>query len=499
MVSAPKPLPPLIYRSPWKRFLQYELFAAGMLGIACVAALICANTPGLAEGYHAVRTLPITFSAGPLSVSMPLQQWINDVLMCSFFFLVGLQIKYELSVGLLRSPRNAALPIVGALGGMVVPMAIYLAINSFSAAPDLEGRTPGWPVPMSTDIAFVAGCMSVMRHRLSPALMVFMITLAIVDDLGAVAVIGAIQLESLRFGWFLPGGLLVALAWFLGRLGVHSALFFLVLGGFVWACFVLAGIHATVAGVFMAFAVPMRSQCASPLFVERVLRLLEYFRASKTHPEPNLVNGEEQVLVRSIVRECFYVESALQRILYGLEPFCALLVLPAFAFFNSGVSLPAGALLEIFQQPVTLGVFLGLFLGKQAGITLFCWLATLVGLARLPEGVSFRQLWALAWLGGVGFTMALFLTEVAFSGPALDHLPIRVENGETHEAPDEPHATASGEHEDAPRPLPYNEESKAGVFLASLLSGLVGMLLLRFLCPRLDGEGPPGEESQPAH
>jgi NhaA family Na+:H+ antiporter len=479
--------PPLFYRSPWKRFLQYELLAAGMLAFAAVAAVIIANLPASAPAYHALRTLPISVNVGPLHVAMPLQQWINDVLMCTFFFLVGLQIKYELIVGRLKSPRAASLPILGALGGMLIPIGIYLLINLWYPNGDATERIPGWAIPMSTDIAFVAGCMSLMRRRVPPGLFVFMITLAIVDDLGAVAVIGAMHMESLRMAWFLPGIALVLVAWQLGRWGIQSALFFLALGGVVWACFILSGVHATVAGVFMAFAIPMRSQCSAQTYLDRTARLLDHFKAAGDPPAPTLVSEHEQVIVRSVVRECFYVESALQRILYGLEPFCALLVLPVFAFFNSGLSIDWGNFGHLLVQPVTIGVFLGLFVGKQAGISLFCWVEVKLRAAQLPEGVRFRQLWALSWLGGVGFTMALFLSELAFAGLGPGHLPIQYDYDT---APMAHVAAADHAPETAPHPAPadagivHNEEAKTGIFLSSLISALAGIFMLLLFSPR---------------
>lgn len=480
--------PPLFYRSPWKRFLQYELLAAGMLLFAALAALIIANVPATASLYHALRTMPIAVHIGPLHVAMSLQLWINDVLMCTFFFLVGLQIKYELIVGRLKSPRAAALPILGALGGMLVPIALYVLINLWHPGPDATSRITGWAIPMSTDIAFVAGCMSLMRRRVPPGLFVFMITLAIVDDLGAVAVIGAMHMDSLQMGWFIPGAALVLLAWQLGRFGVQSALFFLALGGLVWACFILSGIHATVAGVFMAFAIPMRSQCDGPLFLDRTTRLLNHFRAETDPPAPHLVSEHEQVIVRSVVRECFYVESALQRILYGLEPFCALLVLPVFAFFNSGLSIAGDSLGHLLVQPVTIGVFLGLFLGKQAGISLFAVVAVKLGAARLPEGVRFRQLWALSWLGGVGFTMALFLSELAFTAGGPHHFPIQVDGFSSHAVQEEAMPADPAPallHADADM-VRHNEEAKAGIFLSSFISALAGIIALCLVSPRVE-------------
>lgn len=469
-------LPPLSYRSPWKRFLQYELVAAGALALASFAGLFAANVPALAPLFHAIREFPIIVSLGPLQIAMTFQEWTNNVLMCMFFFLIGLQIKYEVLVGRLRSPKAAALPIIAACGGMVFPILMYLAVIMFYNRPDAHASLAGWAIPMSTDIAFVAGCMSLLRRRVPRGLYIFMVTLAIVDDLGAVIVIGAMHFESLQLAWFVPGVGLIVAAWLLGRQGVQSALFFFALGGLVWVCFTLSGIHATVAGVLMAFAIPLRSKSLADTYLERMGKLLTLFRAADNPKEPLLVNEQEQVIVRSIARECFYVESALQRILYSLEPFCALLVLPLFAFLNSGLEIPWSGLAHNLAQPVTVGVFLGLLLGKQFGISLMSWCATAAGLARFPEGVRFRQIWALSWLGGIGFTMALFLSELAFASHAARQSPIRMDDPATAQV-------QAAELPGAAHLDRYNEEAKTGIFLASGLSGIVGLSLLLLLSP----------------
>lgn len=483
--AVPKP-PPLYYRSPWKKITQYELVAAGVLAVSSFTALAIANIPLLAPYFHALRTLPITVSLGPLHIAMPLQQWVNDVLMCSFFFMVGLQIKYELLAGRLRSPRAAALPILGAFGGMIVPILTFVVVNKFFAGNEDPTRMTGWAIPMSTDIAFAAGCMSLLRRRVPPGLYVFLITLAIVDDLGAVAVIGVMHLESLRLAWFVPGLGIIVLAWMIGRAGIQSATFFLALGGMVWACFVMSGIHATVAGVLMAIAIPMRSQCLAEDFLDRTGQLLQSFRDAGRTSETELVNNQEQVVVRSLVRECFYVESALQRILYGLEPFCSLVVLPVFAFVNSGLTFDWANMSDLLRQPVTIGVLLGLLFGKQLGITLFCWISSLLGAAQLPEGVKLRQLWALSWLGGIGFTMALFLSELAYTSSAMHEIPITV-------GPEMPVAALAHTpvYEEDSALATHNEEAKTGIFLASGMSAGIGLALLLLLCPRVEENGAP--------
>lgn len=473
-----KPLPPLLYVSRWKRFVQYELWAAVVLATAAVSALVIANIPALASHYHALRLMEITLSAGSLTATMSLQQWINDLLMCTFFFMAGLQIKYEFNAGHLTNPRTAMLPILGACGGMVLPILCFVVVNWFSDAEDLSSRMSGWAIPMSTDIAFVAGCMSVVRRRIPSALYIFLITLAVVDDMGAILVIALTNTGSLHAEWFVPGVALAWLAWLLGRYGVQSAIFFLSLGAVVWVCFVLSGVHATVAGVLMAFTIPMHSQYPARSFIDRIEELTERFRRAGSPTTPGLVNTDQQTVVRSVVRECFYVESALQRILYSLEPFTVLAVLPLFAFFNSGLTLDWPNLPHHLIQPVTVGVFLGLVVGKQGGITLACWLAIKSGLATLPREIRFRQLWALSWLGGVGFTMALFLSELAYVTGEAVHQPIRMDAA--HEEVAMEHSVSDPASENM---RIFNEQAKTGIFLASGTSAVLGIGLLVLLSP----------------
>ncbi|HEU4559324.1 MAG TPA: Na+/H+ antiporter NhaA [Longimicrobium sp.] len=443
-LSAPIPLRPTpIQRvlSPFARFFHLES-AGGIVLIACtLVALAWANSPW-ADAYHHLWETEIGFTLGDRTISHTLHHWINDGLMAVFFFLVGLEIKREALIGELASMRRAALPAAAALGGMVVPALFYAALNVGG-----EGAA-GWGIPMATDIAFALGVLALMGPRVPLALKVFLTALAIVDDIGAVLVIAVFYTAEIAWGALAAGLLVVGVCALANRLGVRRPLPYVLLGLIVWSCFLASGVHATVAGVLVAMTIPSRTRIDAAEFLEHADRDLAVFRGACTRESSVLTNLDQQAALQGLESATEAVQAPLQRIEHDLHAPVAFGIIPLFALANAGVTLTGGGFGEALAHPVTLGVILGLVLGKPLGITLFSWLAVRFGVAELPAGVNWRALHAVSWLGGIGFTMSLFVAGLAFPDGGLV------------------------------------DESKIGIFTASLAAGVGGWLLLRGVVKR---------------
>jgi NhaA family Na+:H+ antiporter len=344
-----------------------------VLLLACTAvALLWANSPW-AGTYSRLWEARLTAGAPGFGLRLSLHHWVNDGLMSVFFLLVGLEIKRELVAGELASRRSAALPLAAAIGGMLVPAALYAVVNAGGPG------AAGWGVPMATDIAFALGTLALLGDRVPTALRIFLTALAIADDLGAVLVIAFFYAGALD--WAAVGGAAVALAVLimLNRAGSRRPLTYVLLGVALWLFVRASGIHATIAGVLLAFTIPARTGPDDDTFVAR---------------------------------------SPLQRLELALQGPVAFIVLPLFALANAGVPF-TGSLGVVLHSPVALGVALGLILGKPLGITLASYLAVRSGVAQLPTGVTWPRLHGAAWLGGIGFTMSLFIAGLAFPGPAM--------------------------------------------------------------------------------
>jgi len=346
-------------------FLHHEAAAALMLMAAALAALLIDNSP-LSWLYALFLDTPVGVRAGPLSLDKPLLLWINDGLMAVFFFLVGLEIKRELLRGELSTLAQATLPALAAAGGMVVPALIYVAIN----AGDASGLR-GWAIPAATDIAFAVGVLALLGNRVPSSLKIFLLALAILDDLGAIVIIALFYTDHLSWLSLALAGAGIVVLWALNRRAITRLAPYLLTGIVIWFCVLKSGVHATLAGVVVAFAIPL---------------------ASRKEGEPTLLEQLEE----------------------SLHPWIAFGVLPLFAFANAGVSLQ-GLSLGKLLEPVPLGIALGLFIGKPLGIFGLSWLAIKSGLAAKPQGASWVELLGVGMLGGIGFTMSLFIGTLAFS------------------------------------------------------------------------------------
>lgn len=420
---------------PFQEFARAES-AGGIVLLVCTAFALAWANSRWAGSYFGLweRTLTVGFSGAALTLTV--HDWINDALMVVFFFLVGLEIKRELLVGELASPGQAALPIAGALGGILVPAGIFAAINAGTPG------ARGWGIPMATDIAFALGVVALLGPRVPVGLRVFLAALAIVDDIGAVLVIAVFYTADLALTPLLAAGALVALLVGLNRSGIRHPAAYAVLGVGLWLAVLASGVHATIAGVLLAMTIPSRSRIEEAEFVARARQALGEFE-SACSPETTVVsNRAQQEALHALERSIEQAQPPLLRMEHTLHGVTAFGVMPLFALANAGVRL-GPELLGSLSWGVLLGVALGLLIGKPLGITLIAWLATRLRVADLPAGVSWRALHGVSWLGGIGFTMALFVAGLAYGpGPLLD-------------------------------------SAKVGVLAASVAAGLTGWLLLR--------------------
>jgi NhaA family Na+:H+ antiporter len=387
--------------APITRFMHVESASGIVLLVATAAALLLANSP-LAPAFLSFWDLSVGFSAGPLRYEHSLQHWINDGLMALFFFVVGLEVKRELVLGQLRDTRQAVLPIVGALGGMLVPAGVYLLLQHDGPA------RAGWGIPMATDIAFVVGCMILLGSRVPAGLRIMILSLAIADDIGAILVIAIGYSSGIHWGALGTGLVLVALVSLLARLGVRSILVYWILGFAVWFAFYESGIHAAIAGVILGLMTPARAYLSTSFFAgSRVHAVLSGDSESEQDKATRVLRLQRAA--REIISPLEYLEAV-------LHPWVAFLVMPVFALANAGVPLTLSEL----GHPVSIAVAAGLLIGKPLGIFSFCWLTVKSGIARLPDGVTWPALLGGGMLGGIGFTMALFVAGLAVSGPSLD-------------------------------------------------------------------------------
>ena len=379
-----------------RAFIASESAGGIILIVAAALALAIANSPLLPD-YQKLLSTPVAFSAGSLvAIDKPLLLWINDGLMALFFFLIGLEVKREIVTGQLRSWKQASLPIIAAIGGMAIPAIVFVALNLGSPE-----NLRGWAIPAATDIAFALGLLALLGSRVPVALKALLLAIAIIDDIGAIAIIAIFYTENMNLAALALALIPAAAMLLLNRAGVARTIPYFLFAALLWICVLKSGVHATLAGVVTALFVP-------------------------------IATGEERPL---------------ERLEHALHPWVAFLILPIFAFSNAGVSF-AGAGLDALLAPLSLGIAAGLVIGKQLGIFGACWLAVKAGWARLPEGVGFRHVYGLSCLAGIGFTMSLFIGNLAFVDPQ------------------------------------QIAAVKFGVLGGSLVSAITGIVVLRFAIPR---------------
>jgi len=422
--------------TPFEHFIHAQTTTGLVLMMTTVLALILANSP-LAESYLHLFHTYVKLSFGSWELSHSIHHWINDGLMAIFFFIVGLEIKREILIGELSNIKVAMLPILSAIGGMVLPALIYLSINYGG-----EGAN-GWGIPMATDIAFAISALVLLGNRVSTPLVTFLVALAIVDDLGAVIVIALFYTEQIHLSYlflaFVPFLTMIAM----NRFGIHNSLAYFVVGLLMWYFMLQSGVHATIAGVIAAMAIPTRPKLMPEGFTFHTKNLLEEYDNYCCVKNDGL-HEKQKAILQNIKDKVDAVSSPASKLEHSLHLSVSLVVIPLFALANAGISIDFSSIGSTILEPVSLGIIAGLILGKVIGIAGTAWVAIKLGIAKLPENSTMMQVFGVAFLGGIGFTMSIFVADLAFAGN--DALIF---------------------------------QAKVGILFASLCAGLVGYFLLR--------------------
>lgn len=420
--------------APVNRFIHLEYTSGIVLLISVIIAIVWANS-AFHNSYHHLWEINFSVGFDTYILSKPLHIWINDGLMAIFFFVIGLELKREFMDGELSTLKKAALPMTAALGGMVVPALIYYVINYG------EEASHGWGIPMATDIAFALALLSMAGKHIPSSVKVFLSALAVADDLGAVMVIAFFYTAEVNFvalgiaGIFLIG-LIIG-----NTLGIRSSLFYLILGIGVWIGFLLSGVHATIAGVLVAFTIPAVTRINEKAYSEN-LRKLSYDFDKEIPSNSTLTTPEQHHTIQHVKNLSLAAETPLQKIEHTLHPWVAFLIMPLFALANSGIVIGADILTAIIN-PVSIGVTAGLIIGKFTGILLFTWVMVKLGLGNLPDQANWKHIIGVALLAGIGFTMSLFISGLAFKNPL------------------------------------FVDQAKYGILLASIVAGVLGTIVLK--------------------
>ncbi len=397
------------FRTPFEEFIHNQTSSGIVLMVATVIALLLANST-YADSYHHFIETPLSIGFGAAVLEKTLHHWINDGLMALFFFLVGLEIKREILVGELSSVRNAILPIVAAVGGMVVPALLYLAMVS-------EGNAAsGWAIPMATDIAFAVGVLVLLGKRVPVSLMMFLVALAIVDDLGAVIVIALFYTETISIPALIMVGVSFAILVAFNLFGLRRPLPYFLIGIVLWLAMLKSGIHATLAGVLVALTIPAMSKYDPSLFADHMRDLVDKFRGAHREGVGIMRNEKQRTVLQTMENGIHMVETPLQRLEHGFHIPVGFFVIPVFALVNAGIPIDFAALDQIIAHPITLAIIVSLVGGKFLGIFGAVVIAVKLGWAKLPSGVAIRHIAGAALLAGIGFTMAIFIAELAFVG-----------------------------------------------------------------------------------
>jgi NhaA family Na+:H+ antiporter len=424
--------------TPLEEFIHRQTTSGVLLMLCAVTALYLANSQW-SDTYRYLLTLPLTIGVEGFQLSKSLHHWINDGLMALFFFVVGLELKRELLVGELADTKQAMLPIIAAIGGMVMPALIYIAINP-------EGHTfDGWGIPMATDIAFALGTLALLGKRIPANLLTFLVALAIVDDLGAVIVIALFYTETLSLPALAIAAAMLVMLITLNLGGVRRPLPYILVGIILWIAMLKSGVHATLAGIFLAFTIPMRPKYDPKRLLARIEVLVDRIQQAYQREKNIIINDELRSRVVALEEGARLVQAPAQVLEHKMHLPSAYIVIPIFALANAGIPVDWSAIGSTITHPVSMGITAGLVIGKLLGIAGFSWVAVKSGVTKLPQGLNFKHIIGVALMGGIGFTMSIFIAELGFAHHPEDLLM-----------------------------------AKSGILMASALAGISGFLWLFF-------------------
>ncbi len=419
------------------RFINEEAYGGIFLIIATIVAMIWANS-SFYDSYHYIwHDYKVGFVWGDIDMVASLHHWINDGLMALFFFVVGLEIKREIMGGELSSIKKASLPIAAAIGGMIVPALLYVFVTV-----NYPDYINGWGIPMATDIAFALGLLAMLGNRVPLNLKIFLTALAIADDLGAVMVIALFYTESIDFNELLYAGLAIVVLIIANLAGIRRTLFYALIGfAGVWIAFIYSGVHATIAGVLIALTIPARTKIGETAYIDKLTDYLQKFKNENPDNKSTLLTKGQVNVISEIQALSDKAHTPLQKLEHTLHPITAYFILPVFALSNAGVHID-GRVIDMLIHPISLGIIAGLVLGKFLGISLLSKLVVKFKIAELPQGVTWRHIYGVAFLAGIGFTMSMFISDLAFKNEE------------------------------------FKQIAKVGIMAASIISAVIGMVWL---------------------
>ncbi len=414
------------YVAPWEKafdsiltplddFIHRQTTSGILLMLCAVLAIYLANSPW-SETYHRILATPFTIGITGFQLSKTLHHWINDGLMAIFFFVIGLELKREILVGELANIKLAMLPIIAAVGGMLVPVLIYISFNQ--EGPALNG----WGIPMATDIAFALGALALLGKRVPKNLLTFLIALAIVDDLGAVLVIALFYTETLNIFALTTAAITMILLISFNLGGIRRPMPYILLGTVLWIAMLQSGVHATLAGIFLAFTIPMRPKYDPGRFLLQINEMVEQIKRTYKRNENIVTNDELRSRVRALGEGVLLVQAPAQIMERKMHIPTAYFIIPVFSLANAGIPIDWASFGSVISHPVSIGITAGLVVGKLIGIAGFSWLAVKIGLTSLPNGLNFKHITGAALMGGIGFTMSIFIAELGFAHSAEDLL-----------------------------------------------------------------------------
>ena len=419
-----------------KQFLNQDLVGGIILIISTIIAVIWANSKFYDLYNYVWHEIKMGFVIGNINTVATVGHWINDGLMALFFFTIGLEIKREVIAGGLSTWKKASLPLAAAIGGMVIPALFYVLVNASNPQ-----NLNGWGVPMATDIAFALGLLAMLGKRVPLSLKIFLTALAVADDLGAVLVIAFFYTKSIDFNELMLGGSFLLVLMGANYLGVRRTIFYGLVGFLgVWMAFVFSGVHATIAGILIAFTIPARTKINELEYVKQLYRLTRVFERIEPN-KSNLLTKKQLKTLTKIDELSEKAHTPLQKLEHALHPVTIFIILPLFALSNAGVHIE-GNIIELILSPISIGIILGLTIGKPLGIAFAARLIVWLKISKLPEGMNWSHVYGMGFLAGIGFTMSIFISELAFEVDIDKQI------------------------------------AKVGIFVASILSAVIGMFIL---------------------